>query len=279
MTTVIRLHPDTPVTKHWFDDAPKDTLLVRSDFLTLQGEGPFMGQRCHFVRLAGCNYGDKTHHCGGLHLSCDTDFRVAESTRLTFDELEARLRPSVMDNRLRVVVTGGEPLLQSANLTRFIQRLVSSDSVEYKVQIETNGTHLDELRDLLLTYPSTYLEVVCSPKAHEVNGYSETFLRHLTSLADRHLNLSLKFLVGTGPYADLPEWVLAVLTARRRFGKVFLSPITVYADTYDGEIANSWDPSLVNIPATAANHARAAELAVKHGFRLSVQMHNFCTIP
>jgi organic radical activating enzyme len=38
-------------------------LLVHGVFGTIQGEGPFVGEPAVFVRLAGCNYGSKTHFC------------------------------------------------------------------------------------------------------------------------------------------------------------------------------------------------------------------------
>jgi 7-carboxy-7-deazaguanine synthase len=105
-------------------------LSVHSIFRTIQGEGPFTGTPCAFIRLAGCNL-----QC----LKCDTDYT---STRTWYD-VEAILKhvrdlnvpPSARNNRKFVVVTGGEPFRQS--LTNLLLALVREG---YYVQIETNGT-------------------------------------------------------------------------------------------------------------------------------------------
>lgn len=64
--TYLVQHPDDVVGRKSFEHLEttfKDTLYVRSEFATLQGEGPFAGQYSYFIRLAGCNYGSKTTHC------------------------------------------------------------------------------------------------------------------------------------------------------------------------------------------------------------------------
>ena len=50
---------DWNISQKHFDKYEKDQLLVKSIFLTLQGEGPFTGRQAVFVRLAGCNRGWK----------------------------------------------------------------------------------------------------------------------------------------------------------------------------------------------------------------------------
>lgn len=45
------------------DYKDKDTLRVTSFFRTIQGEGPYAGYPAVFLRLAGCNFGDKDDHC------------------------------------------------------------------------------------------------------------------------------------------------------------------------------------------------------------------------
>jgi len=101
-------------------------------FESIQGEGPSAGLPCVFVRLATCN----------LHCSyCDTKY--------TWDwqnydyEREVRVVPlAVLAERItssgtgRLVITGGEPLLQQAALSELLASLPS----ELYVEIETNGT-------------------------------------------------------------------------------------------------------------------------------------------
>ena len=268
----IRLHPDAVAHARTFKSLPEGSLLVRSRFLTIQGEGPFMGRRAFFIRLAGCNYGDKVNHCGGTHLSCDTDFRISEANTASIHTLRYDANVYNDEHPTVVVLTGGEPLLQWEELKKLVE-LLDMDGIT--VQIETNGVYLPALSDFDCDYGN--LHIVASPKAHEANGYSDVLLRKLVDRANRSSNLYLKILIGTGPYAELPG-ALDHLSVSARC-RTYLSPITTYASSYDGEVANSWDPNLVDQARTAANHALAAKLALANGFNLSIQMHNFCTIP
>lgn len=122
-------------------------LSIVSIFKTIQGEGPFTGQRAIFVRLAGCNL-----QCP----RCDTDYT---SNRKNYHNSEvvhaiAEIDPSVK----LVVITGGEPFRQY--LTPVANTLIC---LGYTVQIETNGT-LPPSKGL---HGDAY--IVCSPKAGKLN--------------------------------------------------------------------------------------------------------------
>jgi 7-carboxy-7-deazaguanine synthase len=110
------------------------TLLVSEVFgPTLQGEGVSLGQTVGFVRLGCCNL-----HCKW----CDTPY-TWDSSRF---DLKAELAPipvadihrKLMDMRVaRVVISGGEPLLQHRRLRALLSLLADSGIA---VEIETNGT-------------------------------------------------------------------------------------------------------------------------------------------
>lgn len=110
-------------------------------FASLQGEGPSLGRPCAFVRLSRCNLactwcdtaytwrfeGDNRPHRE------DADFdRKANQVTLSEEDVAARIIALGQD---RLVITGGEPLLQGAALARMVGLL---DGIS--VEIETNGT-------------------------------------------------------------------------------------------------------------------------------------------
>jgi organic radical activating enzyme len=110
-------------------------------FASLQGEGPSAGRPCAFVRLSGCNLaclwcdtaytwrfdGDNRPHRDGIAWP-----RKANQMVLGEAEVAARIMALGQD---RLVITGGEPLLQGAALGR-MATLLEGMSLE----IETNGT-------------------------------------------------------------------------------------------------------------------------------------------
>ncbi|WP_101385376.1 7-carboxy-7-deazaguanine synthase QueE [Kitasatospora sp. GP30] len=118
-------------------------LLIAETFgPTFQGEGPSTGRQALFVRLSRCNL-----HCP----KCDTPetwdwarFKPSEvATRHSVEDLAAWVAACTVQ---RVIVSGGEPLLQQAELLRLLQLLP-----DRRVEIETNGTivPLPELVDLV----------------------------------------------------------------------------------------------------------------------------------
>jgi 7-carboxy-7-deazaguanine synthase len=119
----------------------QQVLLVAEVFgPTFQGEGFSLGRRAAFVRLGRCNL-----DCGngpGATWACDTPYtwdwerydRTAELSVVTVDEVVARIVAMGVD---RVVVTGGEPLVQQR---RLVPLLAAARERGWAVEIETNGT-------------------------------------------------------------------------------------------------------------------------------------------
>ena len=110
-------------------------------FASVQGEGPSMGMPVSFMRLSRCNLacvwcdtaytwrfeGDNRPHRDG-----QTYDRKANQVTLGEEEVAARIL-ALGQNRL--VVTGGEPLLQAPALAKLLDLLP-----DIGVEIETNGT-------------------------------------------------------------------------------------------------------------------------------------------
>lgn len=107
-----------------------ETLFVSEIFDSLQGEGPSQGYPCSFLRLAGCNLA-----CTW----CDTDYSWnwqkydvrKETSTQSVSALATRFRDVP-----RLVITGGEPLLQQ----KALEQLVTALPTTLPVEIETNGT-------------------------------------------------------------------------------------------------------------------------------------------
>ncbi|HEX6763827.1 MAG TPA: 7-carboxy-7-deazaguanine synthase QueE [Polyangiaceae bacterium] len=111
------------------------TLLKVSElFASIQGEGPSAGAPSVFLRLAQCNL-----HCSW----CDTKYTWDFETYRYEDEVHVesvagvarRLRELLGD---RLIVTGGEPLLQAKALGELFA-VLDAERAPF-VEVETNGT-------------------------------------------------------------------------------------------------------------------------------------------
>jgi 7-carboxy-7-deazaguanine synthase len=114
-------------------------------FASLQGEGPSAGKPCAFIRLSRCNLacvwcdtaytwhfeGDARPHRDGV-----TYERSANQVTLSEEDTAARVAALGMP---RLVITGGEPLLQGPALAKMLA-LLSEMAPEMKTEVETNGT-------------------------------------------------------------------------------------------------------------------------------------------
>lgn len=107
-------------------------------FYTLQGEGKTMGLPSVFLRLHVCNL--RCVWCDAYYTwnPKTTEFWT-ESKQWTIEETAENIRNAWGTEapvQKRVIVTGGEPLLQKDQIDRLMQEL----GEEWKLEIETNGT-------------------------------------------------------------------------------------------------------------------------------------------
>jgi len=126
---------------------------VSEMFCSLQGEGPFVGERQVFLRTAGC-----TATCWW----CDTVYSKVETPRFVVHDAGKRVLPNplkveaVLDEvaafaranaPVRTVsITGGEPLEQP-EFTRELARGIKERG--FRVYLETNGVHPQALEAML----------------------------------------------------------------------------------------------------------------------------------
>jgi len=219
-------------------------------FASVQGEGPSMGMPCTFVRLSRCNLacqwcdtaytwrfeGDNRPHRDGV------DF-ARSANQVTMDEAEVAQRILAL-GQTRLVVTGGEPLLQAPALARLLELLP-----DMTVEVETNGT----------TKAPTALDIRIdqfnvSPKlAHSGNPAELAMLPERLDAYATDPRAWFKFVIASP--ADIDE-VLA-LNERHRFqpGHVFLMPEGTDSETL------------------RAREKWLTPLCLEHGFRLSDRLH------
>lgn len=104
---------------------------------TLQGEGPNAGRPAAFLRLGGCNL--QCSWCDTPYTWDASRFDLREQiTERSTDDLAAQILAMGVD---RLVVTGGEPLLQQRWLVELLEEI--AHAVPH-VEVETNGTRIPD---------------------------------------------------------------------------------------------------------------------------------------
>lgn len=219
-------------------------------FASVQGEGPSTGMPVAFMRLSRCNLacqwcdtaytwrfeGDNRPHRDGV----DYD-RKANQVTLGEEDVAQRIL-ALGQNRL--VITGGEPLLQAPALARLLDLLP-----DISVEVETNGTTTAPPRlDVRID------QFNVSPKlAHSGNPAELALIPERLDAYASDPRAWFKFVIARP--SDVDE-VLA-LHARHRFrpGHLFLMPEGTDSATLRER--EKW----------------LSALCVEHGFRLSDRLH------
>ena len=219
-------------------------------FASVQGEGPSAGMPCTFLRLSRCNLacvwcdtaytwhfaGDERPHRDGVEFD-----RTAN--QLTLEEEEVAARITALGQK-RLVITGGEPLLQAPALARLLGHLP-----DVTVEMETNGTtKANPALDIRID------QFNVSPKlAHSGNPADLALIPERLDAYATDPRAWSKFVIAEP--ADLDE-VLA-LRDRYRFKRdhVFLMPEGTDSATLRER--EQW----------------LAPLCVEHGFRMSDRLH------
>ncbi len=164
-------------------------------FWSLQGEGKNQGKPCLFIRLAGCNL-----NCSW----CDTEYARTGGREMSSDAI---LEQVWRKNPPYICITGGEPLLQAAELEPLLATLSRKGIV---IDIETNGT-IDFT--CLQTYASICMDVKC-PSSDE-----QSDLSLLGRIRPRD---SVKFVVRDD--ADC-RYAQEIMTSHKIAGEIFFNPV------------------------------------------------------
>lgn len=219
-------------------------------FASLQGEGPSAGMPVAFVRLSRCNLactwcdtaytwrfeGDNRPHRDGLAFD-------RKANQVTLSAAETAERIAALGQK-RLVITGGEPLLQAPALAEMLAHLP-----DISVEIETNGTVVPPVRlDIRVDQYNV------SPKlSHSGNPADLALIPERLDAWASEPRAFLKFVIAS------PEDVDEVLALQRRYR---LRPERVFL--------------MAEGTSTAAQRERQAwlsDLCLARGFRMSDRLH------
>jgi organic radical activating enzyme len=223
-------------------------------FASLQGEGPSAGMPVAFVRLSRCNlactwcdtaytwrFEGDAGPFGRPHRDGVVYDRKANQVTLSPEDTAARI---AMLGQKRLVITGGEPVLQAPALADMLAHLP-----DIAVEIETNGTVAPPAR-----LDARIDQYNVSPKlAHSGNPVGLALVPERLEAWANEPRAFLKFVIAQP--SDVDE-VLA-LHARFRFApeRVFL-------------MAEGTDSATLR-----SRQAWLSQLCLKHGLRMSDRLH------
>ncbi|RGP39952.1 7-carboxy-7-deazaguanine synthase [Altererythrobacter insulae] len=219
-------------------------------FASLQGEGPSAGMPVAFVRLSRCNLacvwcdtaytwhfeGDDRPHRDGVIFD-------RKANQLSLDVAEVAERIAQLGQK-RLVITGGEPLLQAGKIAEMLEHLP-----DIGVEIETNGTVAAPSRlDIRVDQYNV------SPKlAHSGNAAELALIDERLDAYATDPRAYFKFVIAEP--SDVDE-VLALQTRYRfKTGHVFLMP-------------EGTDSNII-----ASRQRWVSKLCLEHGFRMSDRLH------
>lgn len=219
-------------------------------FASLQGEGPSQGMPVAFVRLSRCNLactwcdtaytwrfeGDNRPHRDGIAFE-------RKANQVTLSPKDTATRIAALGQK-RLVITGGEPLLQAGALAEMLALLP-----DISVEIETNGTVAPPARlDIRVDQYNV------SPKlSHSGNPADLALIPERLDAWASDPRAFLKFVIAA------PEDVSEVLELQRRYR---LKPERVFL------MAEGTDSATQR-----TRQAWLSDLCLKHGFRMSDRLH------
>ena len=133
---------------------------IREIFTSIQGEGPYIGQKHIFVRFCKCNL-----NCD----FCDTDFNPKKAKNYTTDELFQELDLISCDT---ISFTGGEPLMDVEFLKEFLKNY--KVDLNKKIYLETNGIMFEQLAQII-----DYVDVISMDiKLESATGQKTRFIHN-----------------------------------------------------------------------------------------------------
>ena len=219
-------------------------------FASLQGEGPSQGLPVAFLRLSRCNLactwcdtaytwrfkGDNRPHRDGIAFE-------RKANQVTLSPAETAERIAALGQK-RLVITGGEPLLQAGALAEMLAHLP-----DISVEIETNGTVAPPARlDVRVDQYNV------SPKlSHSGNPADLALIPERLDAWAADPRAFLKFVIAS------PEDVEEVLALQQRYR---FTPERVFLMAEGTDSATQRE-----------RQVWLSDLCLKHGFRMSDRLH------
>ena len=130
---------------------------IREIFTSLQGEGPYVGEKQIFVRFCHCNL--KCRYC-------DTDFNKKNAVEYSTKELFECLNK--IDTKT-ISLTGGEPLIE----VEFLKEFFKSYKLNKKIYLETNGTLYNELNSIIDFVDVVSMDIKLNSATKQKNKFLE----------------------------------------------------------------------------------------------------------
>jgi 7-carboxy-7-deazaguanine synthase len=206
-------------------------------FSSVQGEGPYVGERHLFVRFCGCH-----RAC----IFCDTPVERTESVLVErkpgSGQFEAVANPLTVEQLVEIVrqlndpegihrhisITGGAPLLQAPFLVELLPQLCGDG---HKIYLETAGDLPAQLKMVIEYLDVVAMDVKLSSVTHQPNTFPAHW-QFLKSCRDYHVEVFTKLIVSAE--TDESELMQAIQGIKRVGGKetlVILQPMTKAAKT------------------------------------------------
>lgn len=208
---------------------------------TFQGEGRSLGRRVGFLRLSRCNL--DCGHGPGSTWACDTPYTwdwnryepAREQSVRTIENIVGQIAAMGVD---RIVVTGGEPMIQQRRLVPLLEAAAARG---WTVEIETNGTITPDPRVAELVGQFTVSPKVSGSGVAPAKGLRPTALAAL-----RDTGRAVFKFVAAGP-DELDE--IDRVVREHRLSPIMIMPAGTRADEVirvgrelaDPVLARGWD--------------------------------------
>lgn len=143
----------------------KQSTKIREIFTSIQGEGPYVGQKHIFVRFCRCNL-----NCA----YCDTDFNSKNAKDYNINDLFLNLAKN--DAEI-ISFTGGEPLCEFDFLKEFLSEY--KIKLNKKIYLETNGTLYKNLAQIIDNIDIISMDIKLESATEQPNLFfeNEEFLK------------------------------------------------------------------------------------------------------